>query len=94
MRALLAFVLAIGVGGCTDRERAHLGAFLDAPFGEDAGATPRQPPAQLDPKCREVASERSTDVAAEGFDGDVARKVFDSVYADCVAWEQRRSDVQ
>ena len=95
MRALLAFVLALGVGGCTDRERAHLGTFLDAPFGEDADAAPPPPiPAQLDPKCREVASERSTDVAAEGFDGDVARKVFDSVYADCVAWEQRRSDVQ
>jgi hypothetical protein len=96
MRAILALLLALGVCGCTDRERAHLGAFLDAPFADDApDAVPHAPiPAQLDPKCREVAAGRSADVMAQGYDGDVARTVFDSVYADCVAWAQRGSDLR
>jgi hypothetical protein len=51
-------------------------------------------PAQLNPRCREVASDRSSDVLAQGYDGDVARAVYNSVYADCVAWAQRGSDVR
>jgi len=95
MRAVLALLLVLGVCGCTDRERAHLGAFLDAPFSDDADVAPRAPdPAQLDPKCREVASERSADVLAQGYDGDVARAVSNSVYASCVAWARRGAGPQ
>jgi hypothetical protein len=95
MRAVLALLLALGVCGCTDRERAHLGSFLDAPFTDDADAPPHAPiPAQLDPQCREVASDRSADVQAQGFGGDVASAVYNSVYADCAAWAKRGSDLQ
>ena len=97
MRALLALVLVLATGGCTARERAHLDAFFEAnsPFGDESEPAPQAPiPAQLNPKCRDVASDRSSDVLAEGYDADVARAVYDSVYADCLVWARRGSDLQ
>ena len=96
MRTLVALVLVFGLSACTDRERAHLDAFFEAnsPFSDDPPAPSAPIPAQLNPKCREVASNRSSDVRAQGFDGNVARTVYNSVYADCVAWAQRGSDLR
>jgi len=89
MRAVLALVLALGLSGCTDRERTHLDAFFGAnsPFPDGPPTAPI--PAQSDPKCQEVAFDRSFDVRSQGFDGDVAREVYNSVYADCIAWARR-----
>ena len=96
MRPLLALILVLGLSGCTDRERSHLDAFFDSdsPFPDDSPAPSAPIPAQLNPKCREVASDRSADVQAQGFDGNVARTVYNSVYADCVAWAKRESELQ
>lgn len=97
MRALFALILVFGLGGCTDRERSHLDAFFDAnsPFPDDSPPAPSAPlPAQLNPKCREVALNRSSDVRSQGFNGNVARTVYNSVYADCVAWAKRDSELQ
>lgn len=97
MRALLALIVLLGLSGCTDRERSHLDAFFDAnsPFSEDDSPAPSAPiPAQLNPKCREVAYNRSSDVRSQGFDDVVARTVYNSVYADCVAWAERESKLR
>jgi len=96
MRALLALILVFGLSGCTDRERSHLDAFFGAnsPFSDDPPAPSAPIPAQLNPKCREVAFNRSSDVRSQGFNGNVARTVYDSVYADCVAWAKRDSDLR
>jgi hypothetical protein len=96
MRALLALILVFGLSGCTDRERSHLDAFFGAnsPFSDDPPAPSAPIPAQLNPKCREVAFNRSSDVRSQGFDGNVARAVYNSVYSDCTAWAQRGSDLR
>jgi hypothetical protein len=44
-------------------------------------------------RCQEVASNRSADVAEQGFDGDTSKAVYDRAYADCVAWAARGSNV-
>ena len=96
MRALLALILMLGVAGCTARERAHFDRFFDTDlFDDGSDDTPLAPmPAQLNPRCHEVASERAHDIVAQGFDAGTAQAVFNSTYADCVAWAQRGSDVR
>jgi hypothetical protein len=87
--------MVLAAGGCTDVERSHVAQFADALFGDDEADVPHAPiPAQMNPKCRAVALERSSDVLAQGYDGAVARSVYNSVYADCVAWAQRGADVR
>ena len=97
MRLILGLVLVLAVGGCTNAEWSHAIRFahVDELFDDDdAPALSAPMPAQLNPKCREVASNRSADVLVQGYDGDVARAVFNSVYTDCFAWAQRGSNVQ
>jgi hypothetical protein len=96
MRTLLVLVLALGVTGCTARERAHFDSFFDTDlFSDDPDETPLAPmPAQLNPRCNEVASDRANDVVVQGFGADTARAVFNSTYADCVAWSRRGSDMR
>ena len=88
MRAALALIIALAVGGCSG---AGWRAFPDALFGDDSEATPAsgQPATLSNTKCRELAFDRSSDVADQGFDESVRRAVFTSTYSDCVAWAAR-----
>lgn len=88
MRAVLALVTVLAAGGCSG---AGWSTFPDALFGDDSevGSAPAQPLAFSNTKCRELAFDRSLDVADQGFDESVRRAVFVSTYTDCVAWAAR-----
>ena len=89
MRAALAFVLVLAAGGCSGTDWHHFNP--DDLFGGDSDENPppAQPFALSDPKCRELAFDRSSDVADQGFDEGVRDAVFTTTYADCVAWAAR-----
>jgi hypothetical protein len=93
MRATLALVLLLAAGGCSSSEWQALATNTDAVFGGDSDAisTPTEPIDLSDTKCRDVAFDRSADVADQGFDESVRRAVFAGTYADCVAWAARSS---
>ena len=40
--------------------------------------------------CSAVARQRASDVAAQGFDEETQKAVFDGTYADCAKWQARR----
>ena len=93
MREALAFVFVLIAGGCS---AAGWHTFFanynpDTRFGSDSDddATPAPPIVLSDAKCRELAFDRTLDVADQGFDESVRRAVFASTYADCVAWDAR-----
>ncbi len=97
MRALLALILVLGTAGCTDADWAHV-ANLESPdamFGGDSAVDDDRAPAapHSNARCEEVATDRSADVAEQGFDSDIRRAVYDSTYADCVAWAARGTSV-
>ena len=99
MRVLLILASVLLLAGCTDSDWAHVmsgvGVGSDKPpaYPDSAAAanyaayagghgsvpTPEQ-------KCARVAKERSDDVTAQGFEAEVQQQVYDSTYADCIAW--------
>ena len=97
MRALLALILVLGTAGCTDADWTHVATFVtpDAMFGGDSAADDDRAPVALhsNARCEEVATDRSADVGEQGFDSDIRRTVYDSAYADCVAWATRGTSV-
>ncbi|MGZ5938945.1 MAG: hypothetical protein ACXWLD_02845 [Rhizomicrobium sp.] len=97
MRALLALILVLGTAGCTDADWTHVANFVtpDAMFGGDSALDDDRAPAvsHSNARCEDVASDRSADVAQQGFDSDIRRAVYDSTYADCVAWAARGTSV-
>ena len=88
MRAALALVMVLAAAGCSS---AGWRAFPNALFGDDTevGSTSGQPPAFSNNKCRELAFDRSLDVADQGFDESVRQAVFVGTYTDCVDWAAR-----
>jgi hypothetical protein len=91
MRAALALVFVLVLGGCSHAGWRHFNP--DAFFGGDEDSTPTQPLVLSDPKCRELALDRSSDVADQGFDESVRDEVIARTYADCVAWAARGTTV-
>jgi hypothetical protein len=88
MRAVLALVMVVAAGGCSG---VGWRAFPDALFGDDSevGSASGQPLVFSNNKCRELAFDRSLDVADQGFDESVRRAVFVGTYTDCVNWAAR-----
>jgi hypothetical protein len=95
MRAILALAMVVGLAGCTDSDWAQVATYVRAQgtFGGDAAVGPSAPVAPPNARCQEVASNRSADVAEQGFDGDTSKAVYGRAYADCVAWAARGSNV-
>jgi hypothetical protein len=93
MRAILALVILLAAGGCSNSDWQALAINPDAFFGEDSDASsaPAQPLDLSNTTCRDVAFDRTADVADQGFDESVRRAVFAGTYADCVAWAARSS---
>ncbi len=99
MRGLLALVVVLGVGGCTNADWAHVVSFndsqwtaADGPKTDAPALDPSAAPARsgkLNPGCQTVASDRSSDVAMQGFDEDTQTSVYNRTYADCMAWAAR-----
>jgi hypothetical protein len=99
MRALLTVVLVFGVAGCTDADWANVASFAgstwdssttahtDLPASTPSSSSPSS--GNADPGCRLVASNRSSDVATQGFDADTQAAVYSRTYADCMAWAKR-----
>jgi hypothetical protein len=95
MRAVLTMVALLVAGGCSSADRHAFATQFnpDALFGSDSEASfpPDQPLSNT--KCRDLAFDRSSDVADQGFDESVRRVVSASTYADCVAWAARGTTV-
>ncbi len=88
MRAVLAFVTVLAAGGCSAAGWHTLATNVDVVFGGDSEES-APPVVPSNTKCRDLALDRSSDVADQGFDDNVRREVFASTYADCVAWAAR-----
>lgn len=97
MRVFLALLVLLGTAGCTDTDWANVASYVrdHGTFGDDSAVSADRAPVALpiDRHCQEVASDRSADVADQGFDSDTRKAVYDSAYADCVAWAARASNV-
>jgi hypothetical protein len=95
MRAVLALVMILAAGGCSDAGWRTVAGHVDpdALFGgdPDENAVPSLPAPHSNAKCRDLAFDRSSDVADQGFDEQVRQAVYASTYADCVAWAARGS---
>ena len=93
MRTILALAMVLALAGCTDSDWAQVATYVrtQGTFGGDSDASVSAAPPNA--RCQEVASNRSADVAEQGFDGDTRKAVCDSAYADCVAWAARGSNV-
>lgn len=91
MRAILALTMLLAAGGCSSSDWQALAINPDEFFGGDSDAVSAQPLDLSNTTCRDVAFDRSADVADQGFDESVRRAVFAGTYADCVAWASRSS---
>jgi hypothetical protein len=93
MRAASALVFVLVLGGCSHASWHHFNP--DAFFGgdPDEDPTPIQALVLSDPRCRELALDRSSDVADQGFDESVRDEVIARTYADCLAWAARGTTV-
>jgi len=88
MRAVLALVCVLAAGGCSAAGLHTFANNVDVLFGGDSEES-APPPIPSDTKCRDLALDRSSDVADQGFDDNVRREVFATTYSDCVAWAAR-----
>jgi len=59
--------------------------FSGQPLSDSAAAN-RPRPSDV---CEATAQDRSRDIAVEGYDGTLQKKVYDAVLADCRAWRPR-----
>lgn len=95
MRTVMALVMVLAAGGCADADWHAFAGHVDpdALFGTDPdeNAVPAMPAPQSNVKCRDLAFDRSSDAADQGFDDEVRHAVYVSTYADCVAWATRGS---
>ena len=104
LRKAILLTSVLLLAGCTDADWAHVMSFNSPGSAPSATYPPDMPSAaaaanysayvaapSVTKKCNDVADQRMSDAASQGFDDEVQRQVHGKTYADCMDWNARHT---